>query len=99
MTMITIWETMLTEPRWIAIIGLVLDAIGAVLVAITAWLRISGVAVLGNGGPNVHEEHSGLAKRRWLVVVGALLLVVGFIMQAVAAWMQMGHKPPGQWTI
>ena len=40
MTMTTIWETMLAEPRWIAIIGLVLDAIGAVLVAWTAWARV-----------------------------------------------------------
>ena len=36
MTMTTIWETMLAEPRWFAITGLGLDAVGAVLVAMTA---------------------------------------------------------------
>ncbi len=98
--MITIWEAMLAEPRWIAIIGLVLDAVGAVLVAFTAWLRISAVSYIGyGGGPNIEEERSGLINRRRLVVVGAFLLVAGFILQGIAAWLQMGRGHPGYWTI
>ena len=38
--MTAIWEAMLAEPRWFAITGLVLDAVCAVLVAFTAWLRV-----------------------------------------------------------
>ena len=95
MTMTTIWETILAEPRWIAIIGLVLDAVGAVLVAFTAWARMKLPELYGATA----EADQTLRPRRRMVVWGAALLVVGFILQGVAAWMQMGHKPPGQWTI
>lgn len=98
--MTALWAAVLAEPRWLVIIGLGFDAIGAVLVAITAWLRISAVAYLGDGaGPNVHEEPAGLVKRRWLVFGGASLLVFGFSLQGIAAWLQMGPGHPGYWTI
>ena len=110
--MTALWATVLAEPRWLVIVGLAFDAIGAVLVAITAWLRIGGVAYLGEGtgrqpGPLamdpraavVHEEPAGLVKRRWLVFGGASLLVVGFSLQGIAAMMQMGRGHPGYWTI
>lgn len=84
-------------PRWIAIIGLVLDAVGAVLIAVTALARVKSDLYFGPGGG--YEQDRPLARRRLMVGIGAFLLVGGFAMQGVAAWMQIGHKHPGQWTI
>ena len=94
--MTMIWEAMLAEPRWIAIIGLVLDAVGAVLVAWTAWARVKMTATWEEFSD---EAVTPLKHRRRMVVWGGTLLVVGFGLQAIAALMQMGHKPPGLWTI
>ncbi len=83
------------EPRQLANVGLVLDMIGAVMVAFTAWLRLkipsrSGVDV---GGipyvPATDEDPRPLWVRRGFVVVGGALLVIGFYFQIYANQLQM----------
>ncbi len=90
-----LWAEMMAEPRWLAIVGLFLDMIGAVLVAGTAWFRMTtylpyaGRATdAAKAGP-VTEEYGPLWRRRGFVIVGGLLLVIGFGLQIWATRLQM----------
>ena len=84
------------EPRGLANAGLVLDMIGAVLIAATAWMRLkipgkAGVTMAGGitfTGAN-KEVRRTLWWRRALVVIGGILLVVGFYFQIHANQLQM----------
>ena len=88
-----------TEPRQLANVGLVLDMIGAVLVAFTAWLRLK---IPGRAGTNVKgiteeitwvppadEPLRPLRVRRSFVILGGALLVIGFYFQIHANQLQM----------
>ena len=83
------------EPRQLANVGLILDMIGAVMVAYTAWLRLkipsrSGVDVDGfTFVPAADEAPRPLWVRRGFVVVGGALLVIGFYFQIYANQLQM----------
>ena len=69
--------------------------IGAVLIALTAWLRlkIPGKAGMDMGGiiaiPDNEEASRPMWVRRLLVIVGGVLLVVGFYFQIHANQLQM----------
>ena len=95
--MTALWAMVLAEPRCLIIVGLALDVIGAVLVAFTAWARVS--AVLGFDTDKSTEMPKDVYRRRLMVIVGAGFLVVGFVLQGIAAWLQMGRGHPGYWTI
>ncbi len=77
-----VWAMMVAEitaePKWWAIIGLGLDLVGGVLVALTTWMRV--IVNVPWGGP-AEEPPEGLRKRRRIVVSGALLLTAGFALQ------------------
>lgn len=94
--MTALWATMLAEPRWLVIVGLGFDAIGAVLVAWIAWARIAMPTTIDEIAP---PGDPTLRLRCRMVVCGGALLVTGFGLQAIAAMMQMGQGHPGYWTI
>ena len=81
-----LWAVTMAEPKWWAIIGLGLDLIGGVLVALTAWMRVK-VAV-AYGGPG-EEPLSTLRKRKWTVGFGAVFLTVGFLLQMWSTRLQI----------
>ncbi len=94
-----VWCIAMSEPRWFVIVGLSSDVVGGVLIAATAWLRLSIpgtivsslAGVPGAGGwANPSEERSGpLWRRRVLVLVGGGLLAGGFGLQIYGSWLQM----------
>ena len=67
------------------IVGLGLDIVGALLIAFTAWLRIS----MNMTWDDPNEPKEGLRVRRRLVILGGLLLTVGFGLQIWGTWLQM----------
>ena len=84
------------EPRHLANVGLLFDAIGAVLIAVTALWRLSipGKAGMTMAGGMVYtaenkEEGPSLWWRWALVVIGGLLLVLGFGFQIYANHLQI----------
>lgn len=74
------------QPRWFTVAGLYLDLVGGVLIAATAWLRMS--VFVGYGGPG--SEYPGpLWWRRMLVLLGGLLLTAGFGLQIYGTQLQI----------
>ena len=76
-------EQLLAEPRWLAIVGLGLDLVGAILVAGTAWFRVATISAYGGPGGEPEEM---LKKRRWFVLIGGFLLASGFALQMYGTW-------------
>lgn len=74
------------EPRELANVGLWCDMAGAILVAVTAWHRVSVSVTYGGPGK---ETAKPLWARRIALVAGAALLVVGFWFQIHANNLQM----------
>lgn len=81
-----LWSAVQAEPRWLAIIGLGIDAVGGVMVALVAWMRVT-VGVYW-GGPG-QEPSGALRRRRAVVVVGGSLLALGFGLQMWATYLQI----------
>ena len=91
-----VWRIVNAEPKWLMIVGLYLDLFGGILIAFTAWFRLSIPGVTGmNMGTGMIatgdiEEPSGpLRWRRRLVIFGGALLAGGFLLQIIANHLQM----------
>ncbi len=73
--------------------GLSLDVIGGVLIALTAWFRIQvSVSPLGaqvGVSEDAFEPTSGLKWRRRAVVFGGFFLTIGFGLQIWGNWLQL----------
>ena len=82
----TIWDLVMAEPKYLAIIGLGFDLVGGVLVAMTAWFRVQ--LSVAFGGPAT-ESARELWWRRSAVVTGGFFLSTGFGLQIVATWLQI----------
>ena len=80
------WEVLIAEPRWLAIMGLGMDLAGGALVATTAWFRIKTASTYGGPGGEPEEV---LRLRRSFVYVGGSLLTLGFGLQIWATWLQI----------
>jgi len=84
---------MCVDPRWFSIIGLILDVIGAAILAsglIVDKGKISGLIKAYKGLPSSNEKEnlkSAFAKHFFKqsnrAKIGVVLLVVGFILQIV----------------
>ena len=80
------WEAAVLEPKWLIIVGLGLDFIGAVLVAWAVWLRVK---TSREWATVVEESPHALRQRRTLVLLGGSLLAGGFGLQMYGTWLQV----------
>lgn len=86
-----VWDQLMLEPRWFAIIGLGMDLIGGATIASAAWLRLR-LAVdpiaIGVGVTGIAEEAVWAWRwRRRAVIDGGILLSAGFLLQMYSAWL------------
>ena len=91
-----LWGIVAAEPRWLTIVGLYCDLAGAVIIAITAWFRLSFPGVTGvsmSGGliytGDIEEPSRPLWWRRGFVIAGGILLAGGFALQIYANHLQL----------
>ncbi len=88
-----VWEQVVAEPKWLAIFGLFLDLIGGVLIAATAWFRLTlavdPLAIQSGVTGSAEESKRILRWRRCAVVGGGTLLSAGFALQMVSTRLQI----------
>ena len=81
-----LWAALMAEPKWWAIIGLGLDLVGGVLVAFTAWFRVSVEVPWSSDGV---EPAESLKVRQRMVLSGAGALSAGFGIQIWSTALQI----------
>ena len=81
-----LWQQITSEPLYLAIIGLVFDLVGAVLVAWTVWFRAESAVGWGEAK---EEWVAVFYRRRWAMVIGGGFLAEGFFLQGLSTWLQI----------